>query len=206
MSLSLSCRLTSACSTLARATYNHSTQPKETNKAPLLAQMEDMTSNGWPTRRHVLGMRAIFIGIAGGAISAIYHSVLDFVLEVTWEGAGPLITSALGLSDAPWMYFPSPCPTHSTHALPLHPLRTLPQPCAVSVCALAGSSSSHAPSGAGSPASSSTGWARPAPTSPASSKSSIWTVNYWRRSRDSVCSACSARRLRGLCLLSRLLH
>ena len=66
--------------------------------------MEDMTSNGWPTRRHVLGMRAMFIGLAGGAISAIYHSMLDFVLEITWERSGPPVTYFLGLSGAPWMY------------------------------------------------------------------------------------------------------
>ena len=90
-------------------------RPAETDDS-LLKQMPAPAwqRHGWPTKRMVLGLRACVIGLAGGAISACYHGVLESILEVAWKQSGPAVIGMLGLDAVPWLYIPMACVTFGT--------------------------------------------------------------------------------------------
>jgi len=101
--------------------------PDETYEEPLLKLMNNSASakyesgpvgmgsgQSWPSRRMVLGARAVAIGLGGGAISALYKLVLDWGLEMTWKRLGPITVDALGLQSCPWLYIPLACTVFGT--------------------------------------------------------------------------------------------
>ena len=81
--------------------------PVETNAAPLLREMDNPTQYAFPTRRMLLGSRACVIGLGGGTVAAIYHSVLDALLDLVWKDFGPVFCRFFGI--VPWMYIILTC-------------------------------------------------------------------------------------------------
>ena len=68
---------------------------------PLLREMHTprpmFRTAQWPTRRMVLGSRAVLVGAGGGAIAALYHVTCDAVVElaeITAEDRGHQSTSS----------------------------------------------------------------------------------------------------------------
>ena len=98
-----------------KSTEDFSTKAEETpgdmHDEPLLRDMKKSAwqSGGWPTRRMILGVRACFIGLGGGTVSAIYRIILDESLEAVWKKLGPLTVATMGWDECPWVYIVLAC-------------------------------------------------------------------------------------------------